>query len=137
MRHSGEPARGCHVSVPSERPSLTYGFTVSTAVFETTSVAVIVGFVTAVTAFVVTVNVAALVPGWTVTLAGTTAAALLDESWTTSPPAPAFAVSVTVPVRLVPPFTEVAESLSDESRIGRFESAAEWSPVDPTHSPVV
>jgi hypothetical protein len=86
----------------------TAGFTVSAAVFETAPfVAVIVTAVTAVTVDVVTVNVAVVAPAATVTLAGTVAAALLDVSVTTMPPAGAADNKVTVPVLDVPPVTDV------------------------------
>jgi hypothetical protein len=51
----------------------------------------------------VTLNVAVVAPGGTVTLAGTLAAAGLElESDITEPPAGAAAVSFTVPVELCP-----------------------------------
>jgi hypothetical protein len=71
------------------------------------SVAVIVADAFAATAVVVTVNVAVVCPAATVTLAGTVAAALLDASVTTRPPAGAAADSVTVPVLDAPPATDV------------------------------
>ena len=68
--------------------------------------AVIVTGVDAVTALVVTVNVALVLPAATVTLDGTAATAGLPlESDTTVPPAGAAAVSVTVPVDGLPPTT--------------------------------
>src|ERR1700722_6929087 len=67
--------------------------------------ALIVALLVAATAVVVTVNVALEVPAITVTLVGTTAAALLLESATTRPPAGAAPVNVTVPVDKVPPLT--------------------------------
>ena len=71
------------------------------------------------TALVVTVNVAAVAPAATVTLAGTRAAAvLLLESTTIAPPAGAAALSVTVPVEdCTPPTTLVGFSVNDE-RVG-------------------
>src|SRR5438045_236993 len=84
-----------------------YGFIVKFAVLFTTRLAVIVATVDTPTPDVVTVNVAVFAPASTVTLAGTTAAALLLERATFKPPGPAFAVSVTVPVELNPPVTVV------------------------------
>ena len=84
------------------------GFTVSAAVLETTPlVAVIVTAVTAVTVVVVTLNVAVVAPAATVTDTGIVAAALLDASVTTMPPAGAADNKVTVPVLTVPPVTDV------------------------------
>lgn len=61
--------------------------------------------VAAETGVVVIVNVAVDVPAATVTVAGTEAAALLDVSVTTAPPAGATPVRVTVPTLDVPPVT--------------------------------
>lgn len=69
------------------------------------SVAVMTGETTLATAAVVTVNVAEVAPCATVTVAGIVAAALLDASVTTLPPAGAGAVRVTVPVDDAPPAT--------------------------------
>jgi hypothetical protein len=54
---------------------------------------------------VATVKLALVCPAATVTLAGTVAAALLRDSVTIVPPLGAAAVSLTVPVELVPPVT--------------------------------
>ena len=95
------------------------GATVSTAVLVMLpAVAVMVAELDAVTATVVTVNVAFVAPAGTVTLptAGTLAtAALLLESVTTIPPAGAADVSVTVPVEDAGPTTLVGLSVSVES----------------------
>jgi hypothetical protein len=69
--------------------------------------------VLAVTAFVVTVNVAVELPAATVTEAGTTAEVLELESATTAPPAGAALVSLTVPAALVPPFTLDGVTVTD------------------------
>ena len=72
----------------------------------------------ALTALVVTLKLALLVPADTVTLAGTPATAvLLLESATTAPPAGAAAVRVAVPVAAVGPttlvgFTDTADKLA-------------------------
>jgi hypothetical protein len=73
--------------------------------------------VDAVTALVLTVNVALVAPAATVTLEGTLAAAvLLLESATCTPPAGAAPLNVTVPVEdCVPPITLVGLSVNDES----------------------
>ena len=73
--------------------------------------------VDAVTAPVLTVNVALLAPAAIVTLADTLAAPLLLESSTCAPPASAGPLSVTVPVEGDPPVTLVGFSVSEE-RVG-------------------
>ena len=61
----------------------------------------------ALTAVVVTVNVAVVAPAVTVTEAGTVAEALSEARFTTVPPAGAAELIVTVPVEDVPPITDV------------------------------
>ena len=69
----------------------------------------------AVTALVLTVNVALVAPAATVTLEGTVAApVLLLESVTCAPPDGAGPLSVTVPVEEFPPVTLVGFSESEE-----------------------
>ena len=71
------------------------------------------------TALVVTVNVVDVLPADTVTVAGTwAAAALLLESVTTAPPAGAAPFSVTVPVELVPPVTDVGFRVTVDTTAG-------------------
>ena len=83
--------------------------------------AVISAEVLAVTGLVATVNVAVLAPSATVTLAGTVATDVLPlESVTTTPPAVAGAVNVTVPVEEEPPTTERGTRLRLE-RVGLLE----------------
>src|SRR6266480_1176272 len=76
--------------------------------------------VDAVTALVLTVNVALLAPAATVTLAGTVAVdVLLLERETAAPPVSAGPLSVTVPVEVcAPPVTLLGFSVSEE-RVGR------------------
>jgi len=73
--------------------------------------------VEAVTATVVTGNVALVPPGGTVTLAGTAAAVLSLERETTAPPVRACPLSMTVPVEGDPPMTLVGLSVS-EGKVG-------------------
>jgi hypothetical protein len=76
--------------------------------------------VEAITALVLTVNVALVVPAVTVTLEGALAAPLLLESITCAPPVSAGPLSVTVPVDVcTPPVTLVGLIMSEE----RFGSA--------------
>ena len=79
----------------------------------------IVTGVDAVTALVLTVNVALLAPAATVTLAGTVAVdVLLLDRETATPPLGAGPLSVTVPVEVcTPPVTLVGFSVSEE-RVG-------------------
>jgi len=92
------------------------GVTASDAVTVTPpSDAEIVSDVGVVTVCVVTVNVAALLPGGTVTLGGTVAAALLLESGTEAPPAGAAALSVTVPPTDVPLVTLAEPSVNEDT----------------------
>src|SRR5207248_10184769 len=78
-------------------------------------VAEIVAGVSAVTAVVVTGNVALVAPAGTVTLAGTVTALELSERVTTSPPAGAREFSSTVPCAAVPPVTLLRSSRTAES----------------------
>ena len=67
------------------------------------------------TALVITLKLALVPPGETVTLAGTPAAGLLLESVTCAPPAGAGALSITVPVEdCSPPTTLVGLRVSEE-----------------------
>ena len=73
---------------------------------------------------VVTVNVAELLPGGTVTLAGTLATeGLLLDSPTTVPPAGAGPLRVTVPVEELPAFTVDGESVNDDGTGGLMVTA--------------
>ncbi len=106
-------------SVTEERVGRACGSTVSEAVLVTPAYdAEIVTGVDAVTALVLTVNVALLAPAAIVTLADTLAAPLLLESSTCAPPVSAGPLSVTVPVEGDPPVTLVGFSVSEE-RVGR------------------
>jgi hypothetical protein len=73
--------------------------------------------VDAVTALVLTVNVALVAPATTAMLEGTRTAPLLLESATCAPPAGAAPLSVRVPVEEFPPVTLVGFSPS-EARVG-------------------
>lgn len=64
------------------------------------------------TALVVTVNVAVVEPPATVTDAGSVALELLEVSETDSPPVPAAALSVTVPIVGFPPCTDAGDSVT-------------------------
>src|SRR6266403_1845340 len=106
-------------SVSEERVGRACGSTVSEAVLVTPAYdAEMVTGVDAVTALVLTVNVALLAPAAIVTLAGTLAAPLSLESNTCAPPVSAGPLSVTVPVEGDPPVTLVGFSVSEES-VGR------------------
>ena len=71
------------------------------------------------TGLVVTVNVDDVEPPGTVTLAGTCATLVwLELRLTTRPPAGAAALSLTVPVELTPPTTEVGLRVTDEACTG-------------------
>jgi hypothetical protein len=107
------------VTVPAEEepPITEVGFsvtelsvaavTVRVAVCVVPNVADIVDEVLVATGLVVTVKVAVVAFAATVTVAGTCAAAvLLLESVTTVPPTGAGALSVTVPLELLPPITD-------------------------------
>ena len=76
------------------------------------TVALIVAVASVDTGDVVTVNEAVFDPLETVTDDGTTAFLFVDVRATTFPPVPAFPVSVTVPVVLVPPSTEAGDTLT-------------------------
>lgn len=73
-------------------------------------VAVIVAFVAEVTAAVVTVKFAVVLPAGTVKLAGTVAEELLLDRATAIPPVGAAALRVTVPVAELPPVTDAGFS---------------------------
>jgi hypothetical protein len=110
------PERPVAVTVSVAVPVWACGLTVSVVVRVTPpALAVIVTGVEAVTVPASTVNVRLVEPCGTVTLVGTATAALVSDSATVKPFAPAAAVSVTVPVALFGPttlagLTETAES---------------------------
>jgi len=71
--------------------------------------------VEAVTALVVTGNVALVAPAATVTVDGTVAEVLLLERFTVAPPLGAAPLRVTAPVEEEPPFTLLGVSVTDDS----------------------
>src|SRR5438270_13748990 len=71
--------------------------------------------VEAVTALVLTENVALVAPAATVTLEATVAEVLLLERFTMAPPAGAASLRVTVPVEGDPPFTLLGLSMIEDS----------------------
>ena len=80
-----------------------------------------------VTAFVVTVNVAVVLPAATATVAGTVADVLLLDSATEIPPVGAAALKVTVPVDELPPVTVVGlRDTDDKATAGVMASIAFW-----------
>src|SRR5689334_5073337 len=85
--------------------------------------------VDALTALVLTVNVALVAPAATVTLEGTLATVvLLLESATCAPPAGAAPFNVTVPVEEFPPVTLVGFSESEEREtVGEVEDSSKSS----------
>jgi hypothetical protein len=80
------------------------------------------------TAAVVTVNVAVVNPAATVTLGGVVAELLLSDNMTVTPPLGAGALSVTVPIELVPPVTVVGFSTTDD-RVGPPAEELKFKPV--------
>jgi len=84
-------------------------------------VAVIVTDVEVGTTEVEIVNVPTFDPAETVTVVGTVAAALLDDKFTTIPPAGAIAESVTVPVAEAPPVTDCGATVTAVSS-GMFKT---------------
>jgi hypothetical protein len=93
------------------------------------NVAVMLAVASVFTGVVVTVKLAVINPAATVTLAGTETAAMLEETGRETPPDPAAAVSVTVPVIAAPPWTLDGERLS-VARDGSATGAA-GSPPHP------
>jgi hypothetical protein len=94
---------------------LTYGVTVSDAVFLCPAYEAEMGTVTfADTCLVFAVNVAEFTPAGTVSVGGTRITAVLPlASVTTAPPAGAGPLRVTVPCEAVPPLTVVGMSTSE------------------------
>jgi hypothetical protein len=134
-------ARPVKVTVPvEEKPPVTAvgfmvtllraaGLTVRVAVRVALYVPVIVAGVDELTALVVTEKVAVVAPAATVTLAGTTATALLLESVTVAPPTGAMLPSVTVPVEELPPATVAGLRVKFESTGGLMASVAVRVPL--------
>ena len=80
---------------------------------EATSVPVIVAVVVDETGRVEIENVAVVVPARTVTFDGVEAPTEFEDNVTTVPPLGDAPFSVTVPVELVPPVTEIGETVSE------------------------
>jgi hypothetical protein len=85
------------------------------------------------TVFVITLKVALVLPPGTVTLDGTAATdVLLLTSLTTAPPEGALALSVTVPVELLPPIKLVGFRVSEERLTDAGVMVREaWAELDP------
>ena len=79
------------------------------------------------TALVITLKLAVVPPGETVTLAGTPAAGLLLESVTCAPPAGAGPFSLTVPAEGFPPVTLAGLRASEDTIGGTTVSEAVWA----------
>jgi hypothetical protein len=104
------------------------GFTVSDPVAVPLSVPEIVTGVDELTGIVVTVKVADDDPAATVTLFGIIAAALLLDSGTTTPPAGAGPLKVTVPVEVVPPITVEGFNVTEAIASGSTVKVVVWVP---------
>src|SRR5580704_16617979 len=110
------PFTAAGLSATEDSATAVAGFTVSKMVLVVPPYeAEMVTGVAAVTALVVTVNVALVAPPATVTLAGTVAAETLLERETIAPPLGAAPLSVTVPVDDVPPLTLAGLSATEDS----------------------
>jgi len=115
------------------------GVTVSVAVFVAPLYTpVIVTGVDALTAVVVTLNVALVAPAATVTLAGTVATAvLLPDSVTTAAPAGAALVNVAVPCAAAPPTTLAGLRPIADSAAAAAAAAFGWKRSAADHAPAV
>jgi len=115
------------------------GVTVSVAVFAAPLYTpVIVTGVDALTAVVVTLNVALVAPAATVTLAGTVATAvLLPDSVTTAAPAGAALVNVAVPCAAAPPTTLAGLRPIADSAAAAAAAAFGWKRSAADHAPAV
>jgi hypothetical protein len=123
-------------SAVSETPIRPVGSRVSCAVLALPlSVAEIAATATRVTADVAIGKDAEADPAETTTDGPTEAAELLEESWTTVPPAGAEAVSVTVPVAGSPPSTVVG-AIARLARVGGKTVRAPDA-VDPWYAPMI
>src|SRR2546429_427335 len=101
-----------------------HGFTVNTPVLnELPTAPLITALTCAAGAVVFTAKVALVCPATTVMEAGTVASALLLASVTTVPPAGAGPARFTVPMDVLPPKTDVGESVKDETAGGLIVSA--------------
>ena len=102
---------------------------VSVADLEPLNVPEIVAEVGPATELVDTAKPCVLAPAGTVTVLDTTAAALLLESVMTAPPLGAALVSVTVPVDVAPPVTEVGFNVRVEIAGAFIVSVADLEPL--------
>ena len=98
-----------------------------------------VAVVVDVTGCVVTENLAVLAPTGTITVVGTIAYPLFEDTVTTSPPGPAGPFKVTVAVETDPLVTELGERVTLVTATGTTETVAVWllSPIMAVMLPAV
>src|SRR5260370_2567957 len=107
------------ISVAADRPRLVRlaAFTVTETVAEHSPMEAVIAAATFVAVGLAdTVKFAEVCPAGTITLAPTWTSALLLWRFTLNPPSAASPVKITVPVRVFPPVTALAERLTDETQ---------------------